>query len=93
MSTSRSASESRIIRREEVKPHQLVDEVALAVDHDDRAAVLLRGHEVRVDHALHELGLAVAGAADDVAVLEADRVRDVEGNGELRSGSNGVPAR
>lgn len=36
-----------------------------------------------MDHPLHELGLAVPGAAHDVAVLEAGLLADVERNRHL----------
>jgi hypothetical protein len=49
----------------------VVDEVALAVDDDDAGAALYDLVEILRDQVLEELGLAVAGAGDDVGVLKA----------------------
>ena len=73
---------TRDVGGKEVKADQLVDEVPLAVDHDDGTAVLQRRDQVRVDHALHELGFPVPRPAHDVAMLEAHRVGHVEWDGE-----------
>ena len=59
----------------------VADEVALAVDDDHRTLALLQGDQIPEDQVLEELGLAVAGAADDVGVLEACLEGDREGQG------------
>jgi len=48
-----------------------------------RSAVFLRLQKVSQDHALEELGLAVTGTAEDMAVLEADLFRYLERHRQL----------
>ena len=69
----------RLTRRKDFEPRDLVDQVALAVDDDDRALSPFDGLQVFGDQVLQGLGLAVAGAGDDVMVFEPDLIR----NGDL----------
>jgi hypothetical protein len=68
----------RGVWRKQVQPDQLVDHVPLAVDDHHRSAVRPGRREVVENHPLHQLGLAVAGAADDVAVFKAALDRGLE---------------
>lgn len=63
----------RCVRIELGQMGEGADHVALAVQETERALALLEFLQVPVDQPLQQLGLAVAGAAQDVGVLEPGR--------------------
>ncbi len=56
--------------REAREVRDLANEITLAIEHDDGALAPLDGFEILADQVLQRLRLAVAGAGDDVVVLE-----------------------
>ncbi len=60
------------------EPRNGTDEIALAVDHHERAPVVYRPDQIVVVEELHELRLTMPRAAHDVGVLEPGRERNCE---------------